>query len=122
MVGENIPGPNVNLSLSVIKREAKPIDQVVNKFERDGWKVTDTLGGGRVVYLEQSGINITAVSGPLGTVIIPSGPVRGLLFGDEVRIISGISGVGMGSQAREGKKPAEQKNPRRSTGGVEVLD
>lgn len=86
--GEGLFNPNINIGLSVLKREAQPISDVINQLEKNGWKVTDTIGDDRIVYLENNGINITAIRGPRGTVVIPSGPIRGRVFGENVEIIS----------------------------------
>lgn len=80
--------PQFNFGLSVFKREAQPVEDVVNHLKQNGWNVTSTLGDNRVVYLENAGVNITAVKGPLGTVVIPSGPLRGRVFGEQINIIS----------------------------------
>lgn len=88
-------GPDINIGLSVLKREAQSITDVVNQLERNGWSRTRTVGDDRLVYLENNGINITAIRGPMGTVIIPSGPVRGRLFGENVELVSRGEGEGI---------------------------
>lgn len=75
-------GLDVNLGTSVLKREAKDIDEVEKILQRDGWEKTGQVANGRFRYYEYSNINITAIGGPLGTVIMPSGPVRGFIFGE----------------------------------------
>lgn len=80
--------PEINIGLSVIKREAQPINDVITQLRRNGWSVTNTIGDNRIVYLENSGVNITAIEGPLGTVVVPSGPIRGRIFGNQINLIS----------------------------------
>lgn len=129
MVGERIrglmPGNGINISLSVIKREAKPINEVVSKLTRDGWNVTSKLGNNRIVYLEKSGFNITAFKGPLGTVIIPSGPIRGRIFGEEVDFVNRTSSIGASStqnvRGAAQREPAEQRQPRQHVGTDDVI-
>lgn len=77
----------LNVNLSVFKRVTNTLDEVDKALKDDGWSLTGSLGAGeRIKYYEQSGINITAIGGPAGTVVIPSGPVRGMLFGNGVNI------------------------------------
>lgn len=75
-------GLNLNLGSSVVKREAKPASRVKSSLERDGWSRISEVAGGRIAYYERSSINITVIDGPAGTVIIPSGPIRGKVFGN----------------------------------------
>jgi len=92
----------------VFKREAKSIDEVSKKLQRDGWEKTGSLANGRVLYFQKSGIEITAAKGPMGTLIFPSGPIRGKLFGSGVGINT-TSVLGMGAATDS------QSNPKRST-------
>lgn len=92
---------NSNFGGSVIKRESASKEEVVEKFKSDGWKVTGTIGGGKINYLQKSGINITVISGPRGTVVLPSGPIRGRLFGDKAVGLSSVSLIGLGASNDE---------------------
>ena len=102
-------GLNLNFGTSVIKREAKPIDRVDSRLQNSNWTLVDSVAGGRVRYYEKAGINITAISGPLGTVIMPSGPVRGAIFGENAVSFNTTSSIGAGSKSEEAKAP--QPNP-----------
>lgn len=100
----------VSLGTSVIKREDKPADQVITTLQRRGWEVTGRVGN-RVTYLENSGLNITVIDGPMGTVIMPSGPLRGRIFGENVRFISSRSVIGEGkSTDNKMTQPVEATN------------
>lgn len=87
----------VNIGTSVIKRENKPADEVIRLLQQRGWSTTGTIGD-RVTYLENSGINITIIDGAMGTVIIPSGPIRGRIFGENTGFFSNVSVIGAGSR------------------------
>lgn len=86
--GDGDRGPDINVGLSVFKREAQSIQDVITSLQMDGWTVTNRVGDDRIVYFENSGFNITAIQGPLGTVIMPSGPIRGKIFGDNAVSVS----------------------------------
>lgn len=90
-----------------MKREARDADEVVRKFTRDGWEVTSKFGD-RLTYLEKSGINITVVDGPMGTLIMPSGPARGKIFGKEVNLFSRTSTIGLGAKTSGGSENPER--------------
>jgi len=107
-------GMNINFGLSVFKREAKPASEVEKKLSRDGWNKTGSVANGRVQYFEKSGINITTVSGPRGTVILPSGPIRGRLFGQGVGI-NMSSVIGAGSKSDNQNKQSQKSNRTNST-------
>lgn len=92
---------------SVVKREAKTIDKVDKQLKRDGWQETSRLAGGRLRYYEQSGVNLTALEGPLGTVIFPSGPLRGKFFG-ELDMVSRASVIGAGKDSSNNSGPKRQ--------------
>lgn len=77
-------GPlNLNIGSSVVKREGKTLEQVESIYLNKGWTKTGEVAGGRVLYFENAGINITVISGAMGVLIVPSGPVRGRIFGEE---------------------------------------
>lgn len=97
-----MPGPlNLNVGTSVVKRENKSIDEVESRLINQGWEKTAEIAGGRVRYYESANFNITAISGPLGTVLVPSGPLRGLAFGDDAVTVNQVSAIGMGATQQE---------------------
>lgn len=99
MVGERL-----NFGTSVVKREGKSIERVDQRLRNAGWKFTGQTLGGRVKYYELAGVNITAVGGPLGTTIMPSGPIRGAIFGDNAVTVSRVSAIGAGDGRTEAGK------------------
>lgn len=103
MVGERL-----NFGTSVVKREGKSIEKVDQRLRDAGWKQTASVLGGRVRYYELAGISITAVGGPFGTTIMPSGPVRGAIFGDDAVGVSTISSIGAG----DGKTGTDNSKPK----------
>lgn len=102
MVGERL-----NIGTSVFKREGKSIERVDQRLTDAGWERVDSIAGGRVRYYELAGINITAIGGPFGTTVIPSGPVRGFAFGEDAVKFSRVSAIGAGDNETE----TEQKSP-----------
>ena len=94
-------GLNLNIGSSVVKREAKPIEEVADKFASDGWSQTGSLMGGNVLYFEKSGVNVTLIGGPGGTVVVPSGPLRGGFFGMDAVGVNQTSVVGLGASSSE---------------------
>lgn len=105
-------GLNLNVGTSVLKRETRSIDQVEQHFLDRGWSRTGSALGGRVRYIENGSINLTLISGPLGTVVAPSGPVRGALFGDGAVSVGQNSAIGAGSS----KDAASSSDNPRTTG------
>lgn len=91
-----MPGMNLNLGTSVVKREAKSIEEVDSRLVDTGWERTASILNGRVKYYQNAGINITAIQGPMGTVIVPSGPVRGAIFGKNAVRLGRTSSIGAG--------------------------
>jgi hypothetical protein len=83
----------LNFSSSVVRRESRSKQEVVNELMSQGWEQTGSMGN-RVSYLENGGISISVVSGPMGSVIVPSGPIRGRLFGQ--------SGLNFGMMQQQG--------------------
>jgi hypothetical protein len=72
-----------NVDLSVIKRRTESIDRMERRLRAQGFSQTESILNGKVRYYEnQEGIGLTLIDGPLGTVLTPSGPVRGTLFGE----------------------------------------
>ena len=72
----------VTISSSVVKRDSRGAQDVISELRNSGWNRTGSAVNGRVVYMENSGFSLTVVEGPMGTVVLPSGPVRGRLFGN----------------------------------------
>lgn len=99
-------GLNINMGSSIIKREAKPLSKVETQMRRNGWEKTGQIGD-RVSYMESSNVNLTLVEGPLGTVVLPSGPLRGAVFGD-YEVFSRSSVMGIGSSKKSDKKMGER--------------
>ena len=102
-----MPGEKLNFGTSVLKREGKSIDQVAKRLKNAGWKETGAALNGRLRYFELAGINITALGGPMGTTIFPSGPIRGRLFGEDAVGFSTTSSIGAG----DGKTETKQTSP-----------
>jgi len=92
-----MPNTGFNIGSSVVKRESKTIEAVEERLLGDGWKKTGEVANGRVRYYQKTGINITALKGPMATVLMPSGPVRGALFGQGAVGLNRSSVIGAGS-------------------------
>lgn len=75
--------PLFNIELSVAERTSQDKEQVVAGLVEDGWEETGSLMNGKVGYYEKSGINITVADTRRGSVVFPSGPVRGNLLSNE---------------------------------------
>mgnify|MGYP006273254335 CR=1 FL=1 len=106
-------GQNRSFGLSVLKREAKPKEDVETFLQRNGWERTGEIGQ-RVSYYENSGVNITLVEGPRGTVILPSGPIRGTIFGKDNKLVSENSVIGAGSGKKETDAKSQIRGSKRS--------
>lgn len=104
--------PNINLGLSVFKREAKDVQDVLSTLQSNGWSQTGQILNGRVTYLENSGFSITVIDGPAGTAIIPSGPLRGKLFGDSGAEFSRTSVIGAGGSNNNDDQVGQQVSDR----------
>lgn len=85
----------MNITFSVVKNVRYEPDEVESYLTQAGWSKTGEALNGRFRYLENSGINITLIDGMFGTTVIPSGPLRGAVFGSGVNIISSNSGLGI---------------------------
>lgn len=115
--------PDINIGFSVFKREAQSIQDVVTHLQQNGWSVTSSIGDNRIVYLENSGVNITAVKGPLGTVVIPSGPIRGRMFGEQINLISRGEEEGIVPRGPIRQTMEERREPRGFEGeGLEEFE
>lgn len=101
-------GLNLNIGLSTIKRESKPKEDVERALLRNGWEETESLAGDRLSYFENTGINVTVLETPRGTLVFPSGPIRGSLFGEDVKVFSRQSALGLG--AGSGSEPTKQQD------------
>lgn len=104
----------LNFGSSVVKRETRTLDSVTEQLQADGWVQTGSLGG-RVKYFEKTGFNLTAVEGPFGTVVFPSGPLRGRLFGSNSGLQVNREGV-IGTGRVEGERGAQKRNSAREAG------
>lgn len=96
-----MPGLNISVGTSVLKREPRDIDEVAEKLKSEGWERTESILGGRVQYFKSAGIGITAMQGPMGTVIMPSGPIRGQIFSGDTVGIGRTSSIGLGEKASD---------------------
>lgn len=102
----------VNIGTSVFKREAEPKSRVVSVMKSNGWEEKGTFAG--ITYLENSGINISVVQGPGGgTLVFPSGVIRGMMFSDR---------VGAGSGSTVGIEDSPSKDTKAKAGGVNTND
>lgn len=106
-------GLNLNFGSSVFKREAKSKMAVERHLQREGWEKTGDIGD-RISYFESSGINITVVDGPMGTVILPSGPVRGTIFGVDNKLFSESSVIGAGADNENKDERSQMTGSRRT--------
>jgi len=100
-------GPNINIGTSVFKRENRSYTDVLDQFQTDGWNKTGTLGS-KATYLEKDGIGITVIDGPMATLVVPSGPIRGRLFGQSGLSIGKKSVLGTGQV--NGEAGRQQRN------------
>jgi hypothetical protein len=71
-------GPNIGSS--VVRRDSRSLSRVHTELSSNGWVQSGSLGDS-IVYMENSGFSLTLVRGAAGTLVFPSGPVRGRLFG-----------------------------------------
>lgn len=106
-------GLNLNIGMSVMKRETKDIDEVTNQLKRSGWEQTGSLGD-RVKYFENSKMSITVIDGPMATLIVPSGPIRGRVFGDSGLMVNQTSVVGLGADTGDSRDRQEQQASRKA--------
>lgn len=109
--------PGLNIGTSVLKREMSPISKVESRLLSKGWSKTGSAMGGRLRYYENAGFNITALEGPRGTVIFPSGPIRGVIFGENAVVASQTSAIGTGAKTKadEGKDIRNEGKARQMT-------
>lgn len=75
--------PLFDIELSTVKRTSEDKEVVESELLNEGWEETGSLMNGKVGYYEKSGINITLIDTRRGSVVIPSGPVRGNLLGGD---------------------------------------
>lgn len=104
----------LNIGTSVFKREDRPASEVISLLQSRGWEKTGTLGD-RVTYLENSGIGITVIQGAAGTLIIPSGPIRGMIFGRDNKLFSNVSVIGAGKKNDNERQFATDASTRSSS-------
>lgn len=107
--------PNINLS--VVKRSTESIGPVSQSLEEQGFEDTGQLMDGRVRYFENpNGINLTVADGPFATLVFPSGPIRGSIFGnDAVGIGGGIIAGGEGGSEDSSDNGSEPSNKSTNT-------
>lgn len=126
----------VTIGTSVMRRDSRELNKVKTDLTINGWVQSGSLGD-RVVYMENSGFSITLIEGPMGTVVIPSGPVRGALFGDSglsvdlEGMFSGVtnttggngssSNTGSDNNSTGGEPPQPQRKNTKSTGQADFV-
>lgn len=103
-------GLNLNIGSSVVKRETRPLEEISQQLREDGWTQTGSIGE-RILYFEKSGINITVMKGAMATLVFPSGPIRGRVFGDSGLMFGRASVIGTGRV--EGETGAQKRNAER---------
>lgn len=101
-------GLNLNLGLSVFKREMSSLDEVQRTLENDGWERKGTMGD-RVRVFERSGFSITAIEGPMATIIMPSGPIKGRFFSGDSVGVNRLSVIGASNKDRD-KESQKQRD------------
>lgn len=110
-----MPGLDLNFGSSIVKREAKPARRVKQRLQRDGWREISEVANGRVTYWSKTNFSITVIEGPLGTTIIPSGPIRGKVFGDiELFSRDGVLGISQTTGRTERQAESQMKGSRRT--------
>lgn len=80
--------PLFNISSSIVKRTSRDKQDVVKELQSNGFVETGSLMNGKVGYYENSGVNITVISTRRGSIVMPSGPVRGKFLGNNAVDIS----------------------------------
>lgn len=76
--------PLVEFSGSVVKRTSKPLEEVHAELTEQGFEHTGDVLSGKVHYHEnEGGLNLTVIETRRGSLVIPSGPIRGSVFGNE---------------------------------------
>lgn len=93
----------MNFGTSIFKREAKDAQEVIDHLRNNGWEVTGTLGN-RLTYMENSSFNLTIVDGVKGTLVVPSGPIRGRLFGNSGAMFNNTSVIGASASKGDGEE------------------
>lgn len=71
-----------NMELPVVKRYNADISEAHENLVSNGFEVTGTIMDGGIRYYENAGVGVTLIDGPFGTSLIPSGPIRGMKFGE----------------------------------------
>lgn len=74
--------PLFDIELSTVKRTGEDKEVIESELLNNGWEETGSLMDGKVGYYEKSGINITVIDTRRGSAVLPSGPVRGNLLGN----------------------------------------
>lgn len=72
----------MDINLPVIKRTSSPMSDVIDSLEDSGFEQTGQMLGGAVRYYENDfGLGLSIFEAPRSTIITPSGPLRGAVFG-----------------------------------------
>lgn len=101
----NLP---IEFSSSVVKRVNMDWDVFVSAVEESGFEQVSSIAGGRILYHENdAGFGVTLVNGPRAKLILPSGPLRGRLFGN--------TGLSLGSDRNKLEQLAQEV--RNTSGG-----
>lgn len=102
----------MNIGSSVLKREAKSMDKVTDQLKRNGWSKTGEIAD-HAEYYENSGMSITVIEGLTATLIIPSGPIRGRVFGNSGFQLDDTSVIGAGADSGTDEEIQNRKAERK---------
>lgn len=91
----------INIESSVLKRFDKSASEVRKELKESGFEDTGAVLDGRLAYHENAGVNLTTLDGPFGTLVFPSGPIRGALFGKSA------VGISKGEEKKEDSSTSE---------------
>lgn len=92
-----------NVNLPVFKRTSAPADDVIESIKDGGFEMKGSALKGRLTHHENdNGIGLSVVDAPFGTVVLPSGPIRGAFLGE--------NSVGMKSIIPESPSGEENSN------------
>ena len=75
--------PLIEFESSAVKRTSKSLDEIHQEFLDAGFEHTGTALDGKIHYHEnENGLNVTLIETRRGSLVLPSGPIRGNLFGE----------------------------------------
>ena len=112
-------GPNIELS--VLKRYNADASDVHDFLEEQGFEHKSDALGGRIHYHEsEGGFGLTLVEGPAGSLVLPSGPIRGSVFGSRSVSLGGESAVDRFLEDDE-EEDGNQSSSRGSTSRVRFV-